>query len=452
MSEQEARRAGNIVSDYLKSAERTQILEPGDTIKIPSTLLEYTPQSKTSVIPPPIAQTEAPAPKTLVETIREREEPISAIREAKFAAFDEAFGMPPEVTVERDIVVDPALKSDLQDITNRNDITEAVPKGKKNAKPTDVKAGNWFERMASLTFGGMMDALRVKGLDLSSFVRGVRGNNIAYADKIVKAYVDRNPIDWNEKRVVVADEDIIGGRFPNNQEGRDIVEAEDLPIIKQKFEQKFDDLTVGLTKKEEEALRNIGWNEEMYILMSDDQAKLDKYFTPEYQQKMREKIEMERIINDTIGQMLVERGLITQKQFEEKEYVRFYLSDAFLNSLGKGKYTIDLFGDGPRDYDSPLDALRALDAMRSLKKQGRGKDIKINEEEVTKLESIFKTKGNNLDKHRFHSPTLRTMNYAKFAGKALRDADLLKMFEEIGKSKDTKVKESLANMLGSTSL
>lgn len=356
------------------------------------------------------------------------------------------FMTPPEGSAipVRDLSVDDGLKADIEAITGRNEFS------KKDVK--SAKAGNLVDTAPSLTFGGVLDAIKIGLTDLSSIVRGVRGNNIAYADKITNSFIKSNPIDITEKKIAVEDADIIGSKFPNDSQDptvEAIVTPENVGTLKEKFKQTFEDLGLGLTKKETDALSNIAFNEEMYILMRDDKAKLDKYFTPEYQARMEAKLASEKTVNDTVGQILVDRGLLSEKQFLEKDYVRYFLSDLYMNSIGKGKYVIDLFGDGARSYNSPLDALRALDAVRSLQKSGKGTEFKINEESVQQLNSIFKDKSKNLDLFRFHSPTLRTLNYSKYAGQALRDADLLKMFQELSTSKDKKVQAELASMLGS---
>lgn len=353
---------------------------------------------------------------------------------------------PPEGSTlpERDLTIDDTLKTNLTKIRARNELGEGDVKL--------VKTGNWLEKLPSLTFGGMLDAIKIGNIDFSSVVRGIRANSVAYQDAIRNSFTSKAPVTVGEKRIKVDENDLIGEPLPNDsKENPDaVVTQKDLANLRAKWKQEFDDVAAGLTRDETKALSDVAYNEEQYILMRNDKAKLDKYFTPEYQAQMEAKLAAERATDDTVGQEFVDRGLLSKQKFLEEEYVRFFLSDLYMKNLGKKKFTIDLFNEGERSYNSPLDALRALDAMKSLKANGvdNGK-ININEEAVKQLNSIFKDKSKNLDVFRFHSPTLRTLQYAKYAGQALRDADMLRVFESIAKSKDKDVQAQLGKMLGS---
>jgi len=67
---------------------------------------------------------------------------------------------------------------------------------------------------------------------------------------------------------------------------------------------------------------------------------------------------------------------------------------------------------------------------------------------VKALASILKEKTEGLDVYRYHSPTLRVLDYATQFGKLMKNKDIVDAFESVARSEDAKVKKSSNKLLG----
>lgn len=270
-------------------------------------------------------------------------------------------------------------------------------------------------------------------------MRGVKASDNAYTNTILDNARKSGELVPKTEMKQVSDEDLLGGLTPNDLMK---IDQKDVNTIREKYEDTYFDEILGrnkdyLSKEERDSLKAIAFNEEVYVNNRKRPEVLDRLFTKEEQVVIENKLAIEKKMNEEIGKLLGMKELGK----DDLEYVRYVLSPLLSKNAKPSDLRFDFWGTGERQYASYADAVKDLSLAKRIGASKEGG--KVNKADVDRLSSILKTKMQGLDMYRYHSPTLRMIDYAREVGTLKRNEDIVKVFEDLSKVKDPKVKEQL---------
>lgn len=172
----------------------------------------------------------------------------------------------------------------------------------------------------------------------------------------------------------------------------------------------------------------------VYELNKWNQAKLDAIIPKKLQELFQKYDEIYRKAYDAIWPYLVELWQLSKYDIEE-QYKRFVMLPWARKALEK------LTGKSIFTTSDWVEHSTYLDMMTYIKNEKRrsGKDLTPTFD-VWNLSSILKEKSTWVDLFRFNSPIIQSLDYFRQVGDLTKADSIFKAFDELGQSKDPKVK------------